>query len=73
MNQPWVAAVKIKIAVREVTTTIKPCQKLSIPIKRSSELKINTIGKIPVLKLYQNAWTPVLIGSAFEIVCKIRC
>ena len=28
---------------------------------------MNTIGKIPVLKLYQNAWKPVLIGSALDI------
>ena len=55
MNQPCVAAVKINIADKEVITTINPCQKLSIPIKSNSVLNMNTIGKIPVLKLYQNA------------------
>ena len=33
----------------------------------NSLLKINTIGSIPVLKLYQKACIPVLIGSALEI------
>ena len=34
---------------------------------KSSLLKMNTIGKIPVLRLYQKAWIPVLIGSALEM------
>ena len=39
----------------------------SIPINNSSWLNKNTIGKTPVLKLYQKAWTPVFNGSPPEI------
>ena len=47
--------------------TIKPCHILSIPINNNSLLNKNTIGSIPVLRLYQNAWAPVLNGSPPEI------
>ena len=67
INQPWVAAVKTKIPIKDVIITIKPCQIFSIPINKSSWLNKNTIGKIPVLKLYQKAWTPVLRGSPPDI------
>ena len=67
MNHPCVAAVKTRIAINDVETTKSPCQKLSIPIKSNSLLNINTIGRIPVLKLYQKACIPVLIGSALEM------
>ena len=55
INQPCVAAVNTKMAIRDVIITIKPCSQFSIPISKSSLLKINTIGKIPVLRLYQKA------------------
>ena len=67
INHPWVADVKTKIPVNDVKITIRACQIFSIPINRSSWLKRKTIGKIPVLKLYQNAWTPVFKGSPPEI------
>ena len=35
--------------------------------RASKESNINTIGKIPVRKLYQNACIPVFIGSALDI------
>ena len=53
--------------IKEVTITKSPCQISSIPINKSSWLNKNTIGKTPVLKLYQNACTPVLNGSPPEI------
>ena len=58
---------KTKIAIRDVDTTKSPCQKLFMPIRSNSLLNINTIGSIPVLKLYQKACIPVLIGSARDI------
>jgi len=38
-----------------------------MPINSNSWLNKNTIGSIPVLKLYQKACTPVLSGSPPEI------
>ena len=55
MNHCCVAAVKTKIPIREVAITNKACQMLSTPINKSSWLNKNTIGRIPVLKLYQIA------------------
>ena len=55
------------MAINDVIITIRPCQMLSIPISKSSLLKIKTMGSIPVLRLYQKAWMPVLIGSALDI------
>ena len=66
-NHLWVAAVKTNIPTKEVIITIKACQILSTPIKSSSWLNKKTIGRIPVLKLYQKACTPVLSGSPPEI------
>ena len=65
-RHPWVAAVNTKIASKDVDTTKSPCHKLSIPIKSSSLLKINTNGSIPV-RLYQKACIPVLVNSARDI------
>ena len=67
INHCWVAAVKTKIPINEVTITNKACQILSTPINSNSWLNKKTIGKIPVLKLYQIAWSPVLKGSPPEI------
>ena len=67
INHPWVAEVNTKIPIKEVIITINPCQIFSIPISKSSWLNKNTIGKIPVLKLYQKACTPVLKGSPPDI------
>ena len=53
--------------IKEVAITNKACQILSTPIRSSSWLNKNTIGKIPVLKLYQMACSPVLRGSPPEI------
>ncbi len=47
--------------------TTNACQIFSIPIKSSSWLNKKTIGRIPVLKLYQKACSPVLSGSPPEI------
>jgi len=66
-NQPCVAEVKIKIPIKEVTITNNPCQIFSIPINNNSWLNKKTIGRIAVLKLYQNACIPVLRGSPPEI------
>ena len=66
-NQPWVADVNTNIPAKEVIITINACQIFSIPIKSSSWLNKNTIGRIPVLKLYQKACNPVLSGSPPEI------
>ena len=67
INHCWVAAVKTKIPIKDVIITISACQILSTPISKSSWLNKKTIGKIPVLKLYQIACKPVLRGSPPEI------
>ena len=67
INQAWVAEVKTNIPIKEVTITSSPCQTFSIPINNNSWLNKNTIGKIPVLKLYQKACRPVLSGSPPEM------
>ena len=54
-NHPCVAAVNTNIAIKDVIMITIPWIQFSIPISKSSLLKINTIGKIPVLKLYQKA------------------
>ena len=53
INHLCVAAVNTKMPINEVIITNNPCQILSIPIKSSSWLNKNTIGRIPVRKLYQ--------------------
>ena len=52
-NHLWVAAVNISIPIKEVAMTNKACQISSTPIKSNSWLNKKTIGRIPVLKLYQ--------------------
>jgi len=66
-NHLCVAAVKTNIPIKDVTMTNKACQIFSIPIKSNSWLNKKTIGRMPVLKLYQKACTPVLSGSPPEI------
>ena len=61
------AAVNTNIPIKEVMITTRACQILSTPIKSSSWLNKNTIGRIAVLKLYQKACSPVLRGSPPEI------
>ena len=67
INHPWVADVNTSIPANEVIITTNPCQIFSIPINNNSWLNKNTIGRIPVLKLYQKACNPVLRGSPPEI------
>ena len=67
INHACVAAVKTKIPIKDVAITRSACQIFSIPIKSNSWLNKKTIGRIPVLKLYQKAWTPVLRGSPPDI------
>ena len=67
INHICVAAVNTKIPIKEVIITNNACQIFSTPIKSNSWLNKNTIGKIPVLKLYQIACRPVFKGSPPEI------
>ena len=67
INHPWVADVNIKIPIKEVIIIKRACHIFSTPIYSNSWLNKNTIGRIPVLKLYQNACAPVLSGSPPEI------